>query len=207
MAIAPMLIPIEDERYPATVRARLGALSPPALAAVGNLAILHRPLLALFSSQRCPGRVIQQTYDLAQRLRDARVTVIGGFHSPMERECLRLLLASPHPVVLCPARVLPRRLPPAQRHAVEDGRLLVLSPFAHGVRRADEGTAHARNRFVAALATALFFAHAAPASKTEYFAREIAGWDKPFHTFAGNPNLIALGAQPLAPGGDVRALV
>jgi hypothetical protein len=33
-----------------------------------------------------------KTYDLARDLRDADVPVIGGFHTPMEKECLRLLL-------------------------------------------------------------------------------------------------------------------
>ena len=37
-------------------------------------------------------------------LRDDGVTVISGFHSPLEQECLRILLRSPHPVVWCLAR-------------------------------------------------------------------------------------------------------
>jgi hypothetical protein len=36
--------------------------------------------------------MIVQAYDMAVALRDARVALIGGFHSPMEKECLRLLL-------------------------------------------------------------------------------------------------------------------
>lgn len=51
---------------------------------LGDLNILNQQSLALFCSVKCPGNLILQTYDLAQRLRKSGVTVIGGFHSPME---------------------------------------------------------------------------------------------------------------------------
>ncbi len=72
--------------------------------AIGDAQILNVGLLALFCSVRCPGDLILKTYDLARTLRDAGVPVIGGFHSPMEKECLRLLLRGQQPVVVCPAR-------------------------------------------------------------------------------------------------------
>ena len=64
------------------------------------------PNLALFCSVKCPGKLIMDTYDLAQHLRDIGVTVISGFHSPMEQECLHILLRSPNPVIWCLARGL-----------------------------------------------------------------------------------------------------
>ena len=161
---------------------------------------MQRKSLALFCSVKCPGNLIVQTYDLAQKLRAAGVTVIGGFHSPMERECLRILLRSPHPVIICPARSLPKRLAPEFCKPLEEGRLLLLSSFADAVCRADEETAHRRNRLVAALADRIFAAYAAPNSKTELFCREIIAWGKPLYTLAGeaNANLLALGAMPIA---------
>jgi predicted Rossmann fold nucleotide-binding protein DprA/Smf involved in DNA uptake len=162
---------------------------------------LRAKTLALYCSVKCPGNLILQTYDLAQKLRAAGVTVVGGFHSPMERECLRILLRSPHPVIVCPARGLPKRVPPEYRRPLEDGRLLLLSLFADTVRRADEQSAHQRNRFVAALADKIFVAYAAPNSKTELFCREIIAWRKPLYSFAdnANENLFALGAKPTNP--------
>ena len=82
-----------------------------------------------------------------------------------------------------------------------DGRLLLLSPFADAIRRADDETAQQRNRFVAALADRIFVAFAAPRGKTEFFCREIVAWQKPLYTFAGNANenLLALGAKPIDP--------
>jgi hypothetical protein len=69
---------------------------------IGDVKILSNPLLGLLCSIRCPGRVIVQTYDLARALRDAGVPVIGGFHSPMEKECLDFLLRGKQPVVVYP---------------------------------------------------------------------------------------------------------
>ena len=68
-----------------------------------SLKILERRLLGLFCSTKCPGDAILQTYDLVRALRDAGVAVIGGFHSPMEKECLDLLLRGNQPIVICPA--------------------------------------------------------------------------------------------------------
>ena len=101
-----------DARYPARLRERLGDDAPAQLTTLGNLDILQTKPVALFCSVKCPGNLILQTYDLAQRWRDQGVTVISGFHSPMERECLNILLRSPHAVIICPARNLPRRLEP-----------------------------------------------------------------------------------------------
>ena len=75
----------------------------PKVESKGNLRLLDEPLTALFCSNRCPGDLILKTYDLARAMRDAGVPVIGGFQTPMERECLRLLLRGSQPVVVCPA--------------------------------------------------------------------------------------------------------
>src|SRR4030042_3982174 len=96
--------------------------------AIGDVKILSNPLLGLLCSIRCPGRVIVQTYDLARALRDAGVPVIGGFHSPMEKECLDFLLRGKQPVLGGPApSITNMRIPLAWRKACDQGRLLILS--------------------------------------------------------------------------------
>lgn len=172
------------------------------LASVGNLDILTSNVLALFCSVKCPGKLILQTYDLAITLRNAGVTVISGFHSPMEKECLALLLRGAQPVVVCPARSIERmRIPPEWKAPLADGRLLVLSPFSEKERRATAHTAQLRNQLVAALADQVFVAHAAPGGKTEQFCREILQAGKPVLTLddPNNAPFIALGAKPFRP--------
>ena len=129
---------------------------------------MDAPLLGLFCSRQCTGDAILRLYDLARALRDANISVVSGFHSPMELECLNLLLRGTQPIVVCPARSLERpRLPRAWRTPIEQGRLLVLSPFPPDAIRTTQKLTEARNLLVSELATALFIAHAAPGSNTE----------------------------------------
>lgn len=189
-----------DSAYPPMLPSLLGDDAPSRIAVLGDLKILDQQSLALFCSVKCPGNLILQTYDLAQRLRQSGVTVIGGFHSPMEQECLTILLRGTQPVIVCPARSLSgMRIPAAYKQPLEQGRMLLLSPFADTVRRATVETAMFRNRFVAAVAGAIFVAHAEPQSKTEQFCREVLEWQKPLYTLAGkaNEHLLTMGAKPL----------
>jgi predicted Rossmann fold nucleotide-binding protein DprA/Smf involved in DNA uptake len=167
-----------------------------------NLDILQRKKLALFCSVKCPGALILQTYDLARALRDEGVTIIGGFHSPMEKECLALLLRGTQPIMICPARSIERMRTPSEWKApLTEGRLLLLSPFAEKLRRATADLARKRNELVAALADEVFVAHAAPGSKTEHFCHDVLSWGKPLLTLESDENagLIARGASPVQP--------
>ena len=58
-----------------------------------------------------------------------------GFHSPVEKECLRILLRGDAPVILCPARGLLQRLPAPWAIAVTGGRMLILSVCNDDERR------------------------------------------------------------------------
>ena len=171
---------------------------------VGDAAILDRPSVALFCSIKCPGKLILETYDLAKRLREEGTLVISPFHSPMEQECLRILLRSPNPVLWGLARGLYRNIPvkPVDcRPAVTEGRLIMVTPFPETVRKITIQTATTRNRLVAHLATAVIIAHAAPGSKMESLCREILATNKPLYTFdhPDNRSLIQSGAQRIVP--------
>jgi predicted Rossmann fold nucleotide-binding protein DprA/Smf involved in DNA uptake len=152
--------------------------------AIGDVKILSNPLLGLLCSIRCPGRIIVQTYDLARALRDAGVPIIGGFHSPMEKECLDFLLRGKQPVVVCPARSITNmRMPSAWRKAYAEGRLLILSPFAPKHGRISALLAEKRNRFVSLLADQFFVPYAAPGSKTEQLCKDLLSAGKQVYTF------------------------
>lgn len=170
----------------------------PQIKSKGNLDLLEEPLTALFCSQRCPGDLILKTYDIAKAMRDAGVPVVGGFQTPMEKECLRLLLRGSQPVVVCPARGIDNmRVPHDWRTALDEGRLLVLSPFPSTRRRPTAELAAQRNDLVADLAAQVFIAHAALGSKTEAFARKLAGSGKSLLTLdsPANGNLREMGAE------------
>lgn len=178
---------------------------------IGNPALLSQPLTALFCSARCPGGLILQTYDLARELRDAGVAIIGGFQTPMERECLRLLLRGTQPLVICPARgITGMRIPASYRPALAGGRLLIASAFPPWARRATADFATQRNEFVRSRAAQVIVAHAAPEGRTEALARQVVTAGQPLFTLdsPANANLLDLGARPIAPDslGMINAL-
>ena len=200
MEHATRLTPAREARG-VHINGRATIALPPETAHLGNLQLLDESLTALFCSNRCPGDLILKTYDLARTMRDAGVPAVGGFQTPMERECLRLLLRGRQSVVVCPARGIDNmRIPRDWRLALDDGRLLVLSPFPATVRRPTAELAARRNDLVASLAAQVFIAHAAPGSKTEAFARHLADAGKPLLTLdsSANANLVEMRAELVA---------
>ena len=186
--------------YPSALKKHLGKDAPDTVMAIGNLDILRHNSTAFFCSTKCPGDLIIKTCDIAQILRDAGMTVISGFHSPMERECLTILLRGAQPIIICPARSINNmRINREYKKPLKDGRLLFLSPFDKNQRRISAKSSHYRNLFVAAMSAAIFVAHAGPASKTESFCKKIISWQKPIYTFESdyNKNLVEMGARPV----------
>ena len=199
MATSVTLIEASSAACPPILRTGMaGASATQQVSAIGNLQLLEQSLLGFFCTTKCPGEIILRTYDLATALREAAVPMIGGFHTPMEKECLALLLRGNQPLVLCPARSITRmRLPAAWQQAVVAGRLLILSPFATKYRRPTVELAAQRNRFVAALAAHILVAHATPHSKTAALCLELLRQGTQVFTLAHTTNdyLLDAGAQ------------
>lgn len=180
--------------------ALLGSDAPSSLSSIGDPALLEvTKLTALLCSHRLPGDLILATYDLARELRGAGVPVIGGFHAPMEREALRLLMRGEQPIIHVPARGLEgMRLSKEQRAAIDAGRLLLLSPFAARESRLTAPLAAQRNRLVAALADRVLIIHALPGGRIEALAVECLSWGMPVYAMlsAANAHLFAAGVRP-----------
>jgi predicted Rossmann fold nucleotide-binding protein DprA/Smf involved in DNA uptake len=166
----------DDPRYPARLRDRLGDGVPEQLTALGQLDLLASPKTALFCSARCPGEAILRTYDQSARWRDEGRCIISGFHSSVAKECLQILLRGTSPVIICPARCLPKRLPPDWRKPLTGGRLLLLSIFPAGMTRVTAALATRRNEFVAALADELWFAHITSGGQIAKLADRARAW-------------------------------
>lgn len=185
-------------KYPSLLRRHLGERAPESIVSLGSLDILQEKKLAFFCSVKCPGDLILKTYDLARDLRGAGITVISGFHSLMEKDCLDILLHEKQAVILCLARRLSgARIRREYGDALREQGLLMLSPFGENVRRATAETARFRNEFVTALADEVFVAYASPGGKTESFCRKVLEWNKPLFTFDSpfNATLLSLGAR------------
>ena len=137
---------------------------------LGNLQLLHIPKTALFASTKCPGSVILSTYDQAARWRDEGHCVISGFHSPIEKECLSILLRGTSPIIICPARNLPKIIPPEWREAIAQKRMLLISCFSSSESRITAALADRRNEYVASIADDVWLAHAGEDSKLKQWS-------------------------------------
>ena len=191
-----------DPNYPSALKQRLGKDAPNDITTIGDLDILRHNSTAFFCSTKCPGDLIVKTYDIAQILRNACMTVISGFHSPMECESLTILLRGAQPVIICPARSINNmRINKEYKKPLKDGRLLFLSPFEENQRRISAKSSYYRNLFVAAMSAVIFVTHAEPSSKTEELCRRIISWEKPIYTFDSdyNKNLVEMGGRPIRP--------
>jgi predicted Rossmann fold nucleotide-binding protein DprA/Smf involved in DNA uptake len=176
-----------DAQYPPALGHYLGDSAPEEMTALGNTEILNTKKIALFCSSQCPGDCVIKTFDAAKKWRDDGVSVISGFHSPVEQECLTVLLQGRQPVILCPARSIEgMRVKKGQMKPLEEGRLLILSPFPQKERRMTAGLARARNRFVGAFADEIVVSHASPGGKVEQFCREIVSCGKPVTTLVSD---------------------
>ena len=191
------IIPPEHPDYPPGLKACIAFKSSPTLTAIGNLSLLQKPtlgsavpeLIALFCSSKCPGDLILKTYDLAQALRDAKIPVISGFHTPIEQDCLKILLRGTQPIIHCPARSLHKmRLSSEQKHAMVENRLLLISPFSASYPRATAELAGKRNEMIGAIAHTLSIAYASPNSKTLAFAQRLTAAGKSVVTFDSSSN-------------------
>lgn len=197
----PLYFDVADLELPAARVRRPVERGFAKIGTLGSIEALRGQPVALLCSVKCPGDLILQTYDLARALRDAGVTVVGGFQSPMEKEALWLPLRGRHSVIVCPARSLERARFPREWHAaLEAGRLLIVSPFAEGERRVTATLAVERNRFVESLAEAVIVVYAAPGGKIEALCRDILTWEIPLYVLdhPANRHLIEVGALPLS---------
>lgn len=136
-----------------------------------NAGLLAGQPLAFFCSQSCPGEVILKAQDWANARGPHDAPVISGFHTPVERDGLRILLRGGAPVIQVLARTLDgARLSAALRSAEKARRALIVSPFAAMVRQTTARTAEQRNHHILTRSARVLFAHASMNGKTEALA-------------------------------------
>ena len=195
-----VLINQTDSTYPSSFKKYFTDNAQKTIAAIGNPNILQNKTLAIFSSIKCPGKIILKTYDMMRQLRDSDMTVISGFHSPMERECLNILLRQKQPVIICPARSIEgMRIKKEYKTALKEGRVLILSPFGKKHNRISSELSNKRNLFIKDIADEVLVPYAAPGSKTETLCVDLIKKGKNIKTFKSeyNKRLIELGIETI----------
>lgn len=172
---------------------------PQPLHCVGNAGLLDSRTVALLCSIKCPGSAILRAYDLMRDIRNENVTVISGFHSPMEDECLKILLRGTCGIVICYARSLLTRVPADLLKPISEGRLLLMSAFDDGHDHITRKSSAERNRLVADMGDILFVPYASQGGMVEEICREAAASGRPVFTFDGDhgASLRAVGAKSI----------
>ena len=115
---------------------------------IGNIDLLKLSKTAFLCSRKIPASVVLKCYDWAVEQRESGVCVISGFHSQIEKDVLHYLLKGKQPIILALARGLKDKLEPEFEKPLEQGRLLIISPFDKRTRRVTELTAETRNKLM-----------------------------------------------------------
>ena len=156
-----------------------------------------RNCVAFFCSNACPGDIILKAQDWANSRSPGSRAVISGFHTPVEREVLRLLIRNSAPVIYVLARSIKGwRKPRTIADAMSRGSVVAVSPFEAKQTRITAKTAAIRNDFIVSKADQVLIAHASNPGKTEALARSVIDQGKNLLTFpsASNAHLIEMGA-------------
>ena len=93
----------------------------------GNKELLDRPLVAFFASRNAPPEALELATRWAHEIAQTDKIVISGFHSPIERIVLDILLAHGCSVVVTLGRSLYRKIPAHLQIACDEDRLLFVS--------------------------------------------------------------------------------
>lgn len=136
------------------------------ISVIGNASLLENQKVALFCSRKCPADKIMDAHDKFKVWAQEKRTVVSGFHSPVEKECLRIFLRASGNLILCPARgILNLCIRAEWKDPIAEGRFLIVSPFDDKVCRATVLTAQKRNDFIASVSDNVVVIYAKSGSK------------------------------------------
>ena len=121
-------------------------------ATLGNKELLTLPKTAFLCSRRVPAGAVLKCYDWAVKQREEGRCIISGFHSQMEKDVLHYLLKGTQPIILALARGLKTRVEPELKEPLNEGRLLIITPFAADIKYVTVETARLRNQMMIELA-------------------------------------------------------
>lgn len=134
---------------------------------LGNTDLLKLPKTAFLCSRQVPASVVLKCYDWAIEQREKGNCVISGFHSQIEKDVLHYLLKGKQPIILVLARGLKEKTKPEFEKPIEQGRLLIITPFEKKVKRVTEQTAETRNQLMTDLADSITVGYASEGGKLE----------------------------------------
>jgi len=122
---------------------------------------------AFLCSRSIPASIVLKCYDWAIEQREAGNCIISGFHSQLEKDVFHYLLKGKQPIIIALARGLKEKIEPELIKPLEEGRILIISPFDKTVKRVTEQTAEIRNKMMIGLADNITIGYASEGGNLE----------------------------------------
>lgn len=120
------------------------------MSSLGNTDLLERHLVAFFASRSVTSEAESRCIAWAESICNTDSVVISGFHSPLEKKILNILLEHKHPVALFLGRAMYKRIPAEYQKAIDEGRMLIDSTTMDVYAKALRLTVDEYERFRAA---------------------------------------------------------
>jgi predicted Rossmann fold nucleotide-binding protein DprA/Smf involved in DNA uptake len=118
----------------------------------GNIDLIKLPKTAFLCSRTVPASAVLACYDWAIQQREQGHCVISGFHSPIEKDVLHYLLKGTQPIIVVLARAFKETMNHEFMKPLEQGKLLIISPFDAQVKRITSRTVLVRHQTMIDLA-------------------------------------------------------
>ncbi|MBN8574772.1 MAG: DNA-processing protein DprA [Candidatus Kapaibacterium sp.] len=118
----------------------------------GNIDLIKLPKTAFLCSRTVPASAVLACYDWAIQQREQGHCVISGFHSPIEKDVLHYLLKGTQPIIVVLARGFKETMNHEFIKPLEQGKLLIISPFDAQVKRITSRTVLVRHQTMIDLA-------------------------------------------------------
>jgi len=129
---------------------------------LGNEKLLDIEKTAFLCSRKVPASIVLKCYDWAIEQRKAGNCIISGFHSQIEKDVLHYLLKGKQPIILVLARGFKDNVEREFQLPLEQGRLLIITPFDKSIKRVTETTAELRNKLMVELADTITIGYSNP---------------------------------------------
>lgn len=139
----------------------------------GNREIINLEKTAFLCSRQVPAEIILKSYDWAKEQRKAGKCIVCGNHSQIEKDVFDILLKGNQALILVLARGLKLRWEPEILQAVNENRLLIISPFKKQIKRITRQSAEIRNRYIIEISDQIVVAHKTPNGQLDKLLKNI----------------------------------
>lgn len=172
---------------------------PPSLWCRGDPTILNHTLLGIISARQIDSDLALESSQLLEQLVFMKdISFVGGWHSPLEEEALRVLLAHEASIIFCVSKGLDRFIPSIELESRIGQGLLLLTHCSPKAKRITRDASVRRNQLVVELAKALLILSAPEGSASLNLAKSALRQGKTVHTLEHrlNKELLTAGAVP-----------